>query len=106
LNAGFNWQSGRWIYGFEGDAVFTSIKSSNANSVCFCFPAETEITHILSFRGRVGYLVMPNTLVFVSGGIAAANMKFGIVGLQTGSAVEAGPAVGAGIEVQVLATGR
>lgn len=102
LNAGFNWQSGRWIYGFEGDAVFTSIRSSNANSVCFCFPAETEITHILSFRGRVGYLVMPNTLVFVSGGIAAANMKFGIVGLQTGSAVEAGPAVGAGIEVQVL----
>lgn len=102
LTAGFNWQSGLWIYGVEGDAAFLNITANSAGSFCLCFPAETRISELVTLRSRLGYLVQPNILVFASGGVAAGLMKFGNFGIQTGSSLELGPAVGAGIEVQTL----
>jgi outer membrane immunogenic protein len=102
INAGFNWQAGRWVYGFEGDAGFLNLTSSSNGGICLCLPAKTEISYLLTFRGRVGFLVTPETLVFATGGVAAAPMKFGNALLQTANAFEMGPVVGAGVEVQLL----
>lgn len=102
VNAGFNWQNGRWIYGVEGDAAFMNIKATSSTSICLCFPADTEISYLFTLRGRVGYLVTPDTLLFATGGVAIAPMKFGNFFLQTGSDVDIGPALGAGIEVQAF----
>lgn len=102
INAGFNWQNGRWVYGIEGDAALVNIKATSATSICLCFPADTEISYLFTLRGRLGYLVTPGTLLFATGGVAIAPMKFGNFFLQTGSDVGVGPALGAGIEVQAF----
>jgi outer membrane immunogenic protein len=96
LNAGFNWQSGRWVYGLEADGAFAKIKTENC-----CFTIESQIQHLFTLRGRLGYLVTPTTLLYASGGVAAASIKHGFVGVQTASALEVGSAVGAGLELQL-----
>lgn len=95
VNAGFNWQSGRWVYGVEADAAF-----ANINVSLFGF-LETNISQLFTFRGRLGYLATPGVLVYATGGIAAAPMKFSFAGLQTASSVEIAPAIGGGLEVQL-----
>lgn len=102
FGAGYNWQYARWVFGVEGDAAFTWIKASSASPFCLCFSAETEIANIFTARGRAGYLVTPNTLLFVTGGLAVASLKFGNPNQATGSAIEVGPALGAGVEIQAI----
>ncbi len=100
--AGYNWQMGRWVYGIEGDASYTRIKASSPGPFCLCLPAESELAHLFTFRGRAGYLVMPNTLAFVTGGFALATIKHGNATEQTQVAVEPGVTIGAGLEVQAF----
>lgn len=95
VNLGYNWQNGRWVYGVEGDASFVAVKAS------FFGALETEISQLFTLRGRAGYLVMPGTLLFASGGVAAAPMKFSLFGLGTASSLEFAPVVGAGLEVRL-----
>lgn len=102
FGAGYNWQNARWVFGFEGDATLTWIKAVSSAPFCLCLSAETEMAHIFTARGRVGYLVTPNTLLFVTGGVAIASFKFGNADQSTGHSFEAGPALGAGIEVQAM----
>jgi outer membrane immunogenic protein len=102
FGAGYNWQMGRWVYGFEADASLTWIKASSPGPFCLCFPAETEVANLITVRGRGGYLIMPNTLVFVTGGLALATLKHGNPNEQTGTAATPGITVGAGIEVQAF----
>jgi outer membrane immunogenic protein len=96
LNAGFSWQLGRWVYGVEGDAAFAKIKTENC-----CLTIESQIQHLYTLRGRLGYLVTPTTLLYATGGVAAASVKHGFAGLQTASALQIGSAVGAGLELQL-----
>jgi outer membrane immunogenic protein len=100
--AGHNWQMGRWVYGIEGDASFTRIVASSPGPFCLCLPAESELAHLFTFRGRVGYLILPNTLAFVTGGVALATIKHGNATEQTQVAVEPGLTIGAGLEVQAF----
>lgn len=100
FGAGHNWQNGAWVFGIEGDAVLTWIKAVSATPFCLCFSAETEVAQLFTVRGRAGYLVTPNTLLFLTGGAAAASLKFGNVNQGTGNALELGTVLGAGIEVQ------
>jgi outer membrane immunogenic protein len=102
FGAGYNWQVARWVFGFEGDAAFSWIKTSSFTPFCLCFSAETEIANLFTARGRAGYLVTPNTLLFVTGGVAVASLRFGNPNQGTASAVEFGPTVGAGIETQII----
>lgn len=102
FGAGYNWQYARWVFGVEGDAAFTWIKASSASPFCLCFSAETEIVNLFTARGRAGYLVTPNTLLFITGGVAVASLKFGNPVQGTGTAIEVGPTVGAGIEIQAF----
>jgi outer membrane immunogenic protein len=103
LGAGFNWQTGRWVYGLEGDAALAWIKASSPGPICGCLPGETEIASLYTFRGRLGYLVTPSTLMFASGGLALATFKHGNATFQATTAIEPGVTIGTGIEVQAFA---
>jgi outer membrane immunogenic protein len=102
FGAGYNWQNARWVFGVEGDAAFTWIKTVSVTPFCLCFSAQSEIEQLFTLRGRAGYLVSPNTLLFVTGGVAVASLKFGNINQATGNAIEFGPTIGAGIEVQAI----
>jgi outer membrane immunogenic protein len=102
FGAGYNWQNARWVFGVEGDAALTWIKTVSATPFCLCFSAQSEIEQLFTLRGRAGYLVTPNTLLFVTGGLAVASLKFGNANQTTGNAIELGPTIGAGIEVQAI----
>jgi opacity protein-like surface antigen len=79
VHAGFNWQSGAIVGGLEGDLSFTDIKGSsfNAASALTTFSANSltaansgAFDMLGSGRGRLGYLVSPNVLLYGTGGLA------------------------------------
>lgn len=79
LHAGFNWQSGAVVAGLEGDLSFTDIKGSSLNSASAVttFSANSvTAAHSGAFdllgsgRGRLGYVVSPNVLLYGTGGLA------------------------------------
>jgi opacity protein-like surface antigen len=79
VHAGFNWQSGAIVGGLEGDLSFTDIKGSSLNSASaattFSVNSLTATNSgafdmLGSGRGRLGYLVSPNVLLYGTGGLA------------------------------------
>jgi outer membrane immunogenic protein len=92
---GKNWQNGKWVFGLEADAQWTDEKDS-ALFTCVtpvlggvCNPItggpgagvsptttfNQEISWFATFRGRVGGLVTPTALLYVTGGLAVAGIK-------------------------------
>jgi opacity protein-like surface antigen len=80
VHAGANWQSGSIVGGLEGDLSFTDIKGSSLNSVVndlgggFAGSGRAALSGTFdllgSGRGRLGYLVSPNVLLYGTGGLA------------------------------------
>ena len=94
---GKNWQNGRWVFGLEADAQWTDEKGRDIftcvtptappGGICNLItggpgagisPTTTfnqEISWFATFRGRVGALVTPTALLYVTGGAAVAGIK-------------------------------
>ena len=81
VQAGANWQTGAIVTGLEGDLSFADIKASTFNTpppnvglfgITNFGTAATSGTFDLlgSGRGRLGYLVAPNVLLYGTGGLA------------------------------------
>jgi outer membrane immunogenic protein len=80
--AGYNWQSNRWVYGFELDGAWANAADEHRGipgCKIECAPgapgpgndtSSVRLTWDASARGRVGYLVQPDLLVYATGGIA------------------------------------
>jgi outer membrane immunogenic protein len=106
---GFRWQSGAWVFGFEGQGNWADFKGSNTSipvAALLGFPALTNQTKIDAFglfTGQVGY-AWDNVLFYVKGGGALTDDRY--TGLITGTNAVVdgaretrwGGAVGAGIE--------
>jgi outer membrane immunogenic protein len=84
--AGYRAQFGWVVVGVEGDITFKSANSSSALAVETCFESssyctfETKSGNIkqtwdASIRGRFGVLVTPWTLLYVTGGVAFAEIQ-------------------------------
>jgi opacity protein-like surface antigen len=132
---GYNWQSGMWLAGVETDIEFVHQRITTA-TVCpgaICNPAITDFDapatvahqHNLDWfgtvRGRLGAVVTPDVLAYVTGGVAFGEIEHvgTIYGSGTGvdadgnpivfatgnnfnsRTVKAGWAVGAGIEARL-----
>ena len=102
IHLGFNWQSGYWVYGVEGSFDYARLSSSDPS---LDIPTQdTEINWLATVGPRVGY-AMGNTLVYVEGGYAAADMETLTISgndiLQTEAGVHHGGFVGLGAEIQV-----
>lgn len=71
---GFNWQSGKWVFGVEVDASLAGFKGS---SVCpqVSFTCRTKVEWLATAAGRIGYAFDP-ILLYVKGGAAWAGDRF------------------------------
>ena len=111
---GYNFQSGRLVWGVEADISATGIDGSatvTTNVIGFAFPNTSSVSQNMNWfgtvRGRFGVTVN-NWLFFGTGGLAYGNVKYtyrqtnaplgGINIFGTDSNVEIGWTVGGGIE--------
>jgi outer membrane immunogenic protein len=81
ITLGYNLQSGALVYGIEGDAMGAHLSAtSTANSAIPAFPllatsTTTETDWLATVRGRLGWLVSPDTLLYGTGGVAFGGVK-------------------------------
>lgn len=94
IELGYNWQLDRhWLLGLEADFSGSGIRGSGGSSSLLGSASGTTVFDNISstqntdwygtVRGRVGWLAMPNLLIFGTGGLAygrtdqSANLVFG-----------------------------
>jgi outer membrane immunogenic protein len=103
--AGFNYQIGEYVFGVEGDGDWTNL-NGNSGSTCGAITAvltppvgcQTQSQWLATVRGRVGY-AFDRILLYGTAGAAFGNIQTGLNPPSTfDSSVEAGWAVGAGLE--------
>ena len=89
VQAGYNWQTGPWVFGAEGD-----IQATGANDTFA--PWKFSNPWFGTVRGRVGY-AFNNIMFFGTGGLAFGELRGETFGLSE-SHTRAGWTVGAGTE--------
>jgi outer membrane immunogenic protein len=100
---GFRWQSGAWVFGFEGQGDWTNFKGSNVSAFIPGATNQSKINALGLLTGQVGF-AWDAVLFYVKGGGAVVADRYN--GLVTGTNVvfdsgnetRWGGAVGAGIE--------
>jgi outer membrane immunogenic protein len=98
--AGMQWQNGNFVYGVEGDVNYNGMDGANAG-------VESESRVDGSLRGRLGYSVTPDVLLYGTAGGAAQSLKIrDAVGSDTNSMVGWTAGVGADIKVTEQVFGR
>ena len=96
--AGYNWQSGAWVFGVEGD--INGVWNDETFSIG-AFDVDVGSDYLASLRGRVGY-AFDRALIFATGGVAftdtsAESDAFGGVSLDADDSLT-GWTIGAGGE--------
>jgi outer membrane immunogenic protein len=113
VQAGSNWQSGRWVFGIEGDVDGANIRGSTLATVTPYLTAGNSITFgtserldfFATLRGRFGY-AFDRFLIYVTGGAAVGQTRsmismvdtFGFTAGATDTTWRGGYAVGGGGE--------
>ena len=115
LHAGYNFQTGAFVYGVEADIEGADISGTGLYRFNGGAPITDHVNNRTdwqgSFRGRVG-LAANNWLFYGTGGVAWANIKHdyvtGIAGppITSFSETRAGWTVGAGVEYGISANWR
>ena len=102
VQVGYNWQTGRWVLGVEGDWSWTNADGCTRFAISTNYAGCTNANWYSTVTGRLGYS-WDRALVYVKGGAAFANedhfITFG--GTQvtnTASATRTGWTVGVGVE--------
>ncbi|TPQ30114.1 autotransporter outer membrane beta-barrel domain-containing protein [Bradyrhizobium guangdongense] len=74
IQAGYDWQRGKWVFGVEGN-----INATNAHGARACpnidATCEAWVNWIGTATGRVGYAFWDRSIIYGRGGIAFANTK-------------------------------
>jgi outer membrane immunogenic protein len=69
--AGCDYQfANTWVVGIQGMGSFGRLRETHVNPSFPTFFSETTIKHLITATGRVGYLVVPEVLLYVKGGAA------------------------------------
>jgi outer membrane immunogenic protein len=94
--AGYNWQFGRAVLGFESDIDWNHMQGSLACPALggSCSTSETWLSTV---RGRVGY-AFGGVLPYVTGGLAVGDIQAAAPGLPGATNTNTGWTVGGGIE--------
>jgi outer membrane immunogenic protein len=81
---GYNWQSGRVVYGIEADFAFSSMEEEASGCIpgAGCVFAGASLDWLATVRGRVGYLIDPRILAYATAGfgIASWSAEAGVTG--------------------------
>jgi outer membrane immunogenic protein len=91
---GYNYQTGAWVWGLEGDLDYINLKGTADAS--FCATCTFKDTWLGTFRGRIGY-AYDRWLPYLTGGLAYGNMYID-TGAVAVSQTKAGWTAGAGVE--------
>jgi len=92
---GYNWQTGPWVYGLEGDIDWSNLRGSTTT---FCpGGCETRNSWLATVRGRVGY-AFDRFLPYATGGVAIGDINANASGFGSASTTRAGWTVGGGVE--------
>ena len=83
LTAGYNWQAGNALFGLEADFNYFGLRGSTSGTGIYPCCAPTSFTvntsvstdWLITLRPRVGLIAGNNWLFYVTGGLAAANIK-------------------------------
>jgi len=89
VQAGFNLQSGAFVYGVEGDLSWSSMKEDSLSKLgnfrrldCWYdvykeidLKAHTEVNWVATLSGRVGYAI-DRVLIYAKGGVAFADQDY------------------------------
>jgi outer membrane immunogenic protein len=118
IQGGYNWQSGSWVYGLEGDIQGSGQRGSTTICDTAGCPVGSGIgtaTYQLpwfgTLRGRFGFTPAPRWLVYATGGLAVGeiqeSLSAGPVGGTPGLVINsnvtrAGFAVGGGVETVIF----
>jgi outer membrane immunogenic protein len=110
---GYNWQFANWVAGLETDFQGVSDRLTDESKATFGvvgFPGsiattlsvEKELDYFGTVRGRLGWLVYPQLLVYGTGGLAYGGAKSSLTVNQTltnlgGGAVQLNPSANGGI---------
>jgi outer membrane immunogenic protein len=97
--AGYNYQTGAWVWGIEGDWDYVDL---NGTAGVLCVGCSVKDTWLATFRGRLGYAGWNNWLPYITGGGAAGNLKVSTP-FGDNSNTKWGWTAGAGIEWAFLA---
>jgi len=98
---GYNWQTGAYVFGLEGDIDWTNLKGSFTNAAC---PAgcETSNSWLATVRGRLGYAI-DRVMPYATGGLAVGDVGATQWGVGSVTNTQVGWTVGAGVEAAVAA---
>lgn len=95
VTAGYNFQTGTWVWGAEGDFAMSSMKGSVA---CGAGTCETKNTWLGTARARLGYAGWNNWLPYLTGGLAMGDIKASNSALSSASKTKMGYTLGLGLE--------
>jgi outer membrane immunogenic protein len=115
---GYNWQAGSLVFGIETDLQGAGISGNGSVNVLdgdytlASGSAKSELDWFGTVRGRIGYLVAPQALVYFTGGFAYGGVKdtlsltspfFGPFGSFTASkeGTKTGYVLGGGLEYKI-----
>jgi outer membrane immunogenic protein len=118
VQAGYNWQRSRWVFGIEGDVAGTNVDGKltydfdlvNGGVDTFTDHQTSEIQYLATLRGRIG-IDVGSVLLYATGGLAVGRVDttFNVTNVGPGplldgsisgsdSATHVGYAVGGGVE--------
>jgi outer membrane immunogenic protein len=110
---GYNWQRDRFVYGLEGDLQGSWIGGKSSISIPdgdgpIVTNASSNLDWFGTIRGRLGYAVLDNTLLYATGGFAFGGVRDKLsvsevgsgesIGSDKSSKTATGYAVGGGVE--------
>ncbi len=80
VQAGYNWQHERNVYGFEFDIQGGSMKKEKAifDDSVNAFKQKNSIDWYSSARARLGYAVSPSAILYTTGGLAYGKVSTGV----------------------------
>lgn len=94
LTLGYNFQTGVWLWGVEGDADWSGMKGDSACALGTC---ETKNDWLATVRGRLGYTGWNSWLPYITAGAAGGDIKASDV-LGSESKMKIGWTAGLGLE--------
>jgi outer membrane immunogenic protein len=92
VQAGYNWQADRWVFGIEGDWSWSGADGSTAVGLI-----TSDQNWYATLTGRLGY-AWDNWMWYVKGGAAWVDAEYGFGAFGTVSDTRVGWTIGTGVE--------
>ena len=98
---GYNWQTGPWVFGLEGDIDWADVNGSTNRFGCVSANCSSKNTWLGTARGRLGY-AFDRFMPYITGGAAFGDVDATSPGATGASSTQVGWVAGAGLEFAVV----